>query len=294
MTAIQPGSVDGMIEAPGTNIIPPGMLPVLIIVMTVLISLLLVVNILQLITAAKAVSLLRKLKVPKNKKIKKADRINEPDGAHDRFSAAGEEGSNSFTGCNEQGSDAESPAYAAAGRGKSHGLSESRTFTRNSGQEARWNVNQDASKYICPDAGSHQPDCPEESYSSESHPPANGDGTPAESMYPVEINPVLNYNPLLPVRFRKVSGDDAVFTFWSDHTIRPSEICFMGFNSVAYYSAHRFSNVYDFVDRQGTPIDLSKVRNLKLVEVMVFATATPDSDEFCLERRGKIKVEVMI
>ena len=112
-------------------------------------------------------------------------------------------------------------------------------------------------------------------------------------LYPVKISSSVNYNPSLPVQFQKTSGGDTVFTLWSDLTIRPSDICFLGFNSPAYYSSNRFQNAFDFIDNQGLLIDISKIKSMKLSEVSLYAAVSIHADSIYLRKKGEIKVEVM-
>lgn len=112
-------------------------------------------------------------------------------------------------------------------------------------------------------------------------------------LYPVKISSSVNYNPLLPVQFQKTSVGDAVFTLWSDLTIRPSDICYLGFNNSAYYSSNRFQNAFDFIDQQRSSVDISKIKSMKLSEVSMYAVVSLHADSILLRKKGKIKVEVM-
>ena len=112
-------------------------------------------------------------------------------------------------------------------------------------------------------------------------------------LYPVKISSSVNYNPLLPVQFQKESEKDAVFTLWSDLTVRPSEVCFLGYNSSAYYSSNRFQNAFDFIDPHGSPVDISKAKSIKLSKVTLYAVVSLHTDGIYLQKKGKIKVEVM-
>ena len=112
-------------------------------------------------------------------------------------------------------------------------------------------------------------------------------------LYPVKISSSVNYNPLLQVQFQKESEKDAVFTLWSDLTVRPSEVCFLGYNNSAYYSSKRFQNAFDFIDPQESPVDISKAKSIKLSKVTLYAVVSLHSDDIYLQKKGKIKVEVM-
>lgn len=116
--------------------------------------------------------------------------------------------------------------------------------------------------------------------------------TPAP-LYPIKTSSSVNYNPLLPVQFLKTSEEDAVFTLWNDLTIRPSEVCFLGYNSSAYYSSNRFQNAFDFIDPHGSPVDISKAKSIKLSKVTRYASVSLHTDGIYLQKKGKIKVEVM-
>ena len=117
--------------------------------------------------------------------------------------------------------------------------------------------------------------------------------TAPSPLYPVEISSTVFYNAQLPAQFHKASGKKTVFTLWNDQTIRPSDDCFKGFNSITYYSQRRFPSAYDFVDRQGAMVDLSKTSSMKLIEVVNDATVSIKDGVIRIEKKGKIKVEVM-
>ena len=298
MTAIQPGSAAGMIEAPGMDTSLPGWLPVLMIATTILIILLLMVNILQLIATVNMIVLLRKRHKKTDRKTPKhVEHAKDSDRALDRPPIEEDCGKDPDvevgTGQIEEGADHSFPAYLEGGRDASGEETEGKSNQSFPEQEGSRHVSRN------PDYNAEENENPytrgavsmKERYMAGSNSPVAGTGTPEESMFPVEISSALDYNPMLPVRFCRAAGEDYVFMYSTDQTVRPTADCFMGFNSVNYYSAHRFSNAYDFVNRQGRPVDLSSVRTMKLVKVERYATVVPDRDEFRLVRRGKIKVE---
>ena len=52
-------------------------------------------------------------------------------------------------------------------------------------------------------------------------------------------------------------------------------------------------NAFDFIDPQESPVDISKAKSIKLSKVTRYAVVSLHSDDIYLQKKGKIKVEVM-
>ena len=280
MTAVQSGIAAGSIAEPGMEYFLPGWLPGLLIASVVLTALLLAVNIIQLLT-------ILQLKRPhtirlKGMRTKLRDltvQVRKPkQETAPRSSKDGHSNSNI--------PEVSIPARPASKQPDNVIPASDKTFL--SAGLGRTNHT---------DPGVDPPLPALQSGNGAVSIPSSGRSSPvirpSEPLYPVEICSSVYYNPQMPVHFQKASGENTVFALWSDHTVRPSEECFMGFNSAAFYSTHRFPKAFEFVDGSGTAVDLSKAQSMKLSEVLQNTVVSIHAGTIHMERKGIIRVEVM-
>ncbi len=276
MTAIQTGSAAGSAAGAGmaTSILAP--LPGLIPAFIDLAILMLVVNLIQLAVLLLMYRLLKKYLVwlpAAHAKVKKDDvSIPSPGEAQETIDLS------------KYGNEkAESHSYT-----RDSDITLATEYVDDSGRTGKENSNIPyASSRLSPES--------EDSSIAAGSSPRTGIPFPTapSPLYPVEISSTVFYNSQLPAQFQKASGNKTVFTLWNDQTIRPSDDCFKGFNSMTYYSQRRFPSAYDFVDRQGTLVDLSKISSMKLMAVVNDATVSTKDGVIRIEKKGIIKVEVM-
>ena len=274
MTAVQPGSAASSIVKPGMEYILPGWLQGLLVVMTILAALLLVVNLLQL-TIFMQLTMFLKNKCRKKKSGRKS--------------------------CDGKNRDTTQRAGTSNNRAETEGTG----FEKDAENQSNCLMMNRDDDPVIDGVGAAEPLIPQEDGTFSSGQPEfevpsipvlhlGRDITePPRPMYPVEITSSVNYNPLLPVQLQRVSGENAVFTLFSDNSVHPSEICFMGFNSAAYYSLHRFPNIFDFIDQQSMPVHLSKIQSMKLLDVVCFPTVSIKEGQIFMKNKGIIKVEVI-